>query len=366
MRIAVFHEVPKGGARRAVNMYALHLKKNHTVDLFTSETIDSFEKKNFTNVYTYPFSATAWKGGNFRKRLHIDSIELLGLAMLHKKIAKKINENDYDIAFVNPSRYIQSPFILRYLKIPKVFYLHDPHYRILYEKEFALPLSIGVGRYIYEKINRKIRKILDRNNLLAADMIAANSFYTKKIAKKSYGINSLVCYLGVDHRYFFKGTKKKDIDIVYIGSSLGVDDFPLVKKTLEGIEKKVHVRLVLTDKQWYKDAEMRELYQRSKITLCCTKNEPFGLVPLEAMACGSIVIAINEGGYKETILDGKTGFLAERNSVSVSKKIKLCLQNEVRRRKMEAMAREYIVQQWTWEKATKRLELLLLKTIKRK
>ena len=38
-------------------------------------------------------------------------------------------------------------------------------------------------------------------------------------------------------------------------------------------------------------------------------DEDFGLTPVEAMAAGKPVIAVNEGGYRETILDGRTGWL---------------------------------------------------------
>jgi alpha-1,3/alpha-1,6-mannosyltransferase len=38
-------------------------------------------------------------------------------------------------------------------------------------------------------------------------------------------------------------------------------------------------------------------------------NEDYGLVPLEAMASGKPVISVNEGGPRDTIINGKTGFL---------------------------------------------------------
>jgi glycosyltransferase involved in cell wall biosynthesis len=39
--------------------------------------------------------------------------------------------------------------------------------------------------------------------------------------------------------------------------------------------------------------------------------EPFGLVMLEAMACGTPVIAFKEGSAPELVLDGETGFLVD-------------------------------------------------------
>jgi glycosyltransferase involved in cell wall biosynthesis len=39
--------------------------------------------------------------------------------------------------------------------------------------------------------------------------------------------------------------------------------------------------------------------------------EDFGIVPVEAQACGCPVVALNEGGTTETVIDGETGILVE-------------------------------------------------------
>lgn len=55
------------------------------------------------------------------------------------------------------------------------------------------------------------------------------------------------------------------------------------------------------------------LYQNAKITIVPTKwNEPFGLVPVESMACGTPVISYDRGGVAETIAEG-TGFLVKES-----------------------------------------------------
>jgi glycosyltransferase involved in cell wall biosynthesis len=63
------------------------------------------------------------------------------------------------------------------------------------------------------------------------------------------------------------------------------------------------------------DAELAELYKGAKAFLALAKDEDFGITPVEAMLAGTPVIAFNGGGYKETILNKKTGLLFNDYSV---------------------------------------------------
>lgn len=56
------------------------------------------------------------------------------------------------------------------------------------------------------------------------------------------------------------------------------------------------------------DAELRELYRRAEAVLM-PGEEDFGIVPLEAQACGTPVVALGKGGALETVVDGVTGVL---------------------------------------------------------
>lgn len=57
------------------------------------------------------------------------------------------------------------------------------------------------------------------------------------------------------------------------------------------------------------DSQMLRLYQSAHGVVFPAPNEDWGLVVLEAMACGKPVIAANRGGPRESIIDGQTGFL---------------------------------------------------------
>jgi glycosyltransferase involved in cell wall biosynthesis len=59
---------------------------------------------------------------------------------------------------------------------------------------------------------------------------------------------------------------------------------------------------------WRSDDEIRDLYGRARAVLL-PGTEDFGMVPVEAQACGAPVVALGVGGACETVVDGITGVL---------------------------------------------------------
>jgi glycosyltransferase involved in cell wall biosynthesis len=61
------------------------------------------------------------------------------------------------------------------------------------------------------------------------------------------------------------------------------------------------------------DEGIRDLYRRASVVLL-PGEEDFGIVPLEAQACGRPVVALGRGGATETVIDGETGFLVDEST----------------------------------------------------
>jgi glycosyltransferase involved in cell wall biosynthesis len=66
---------------------------------------------------------------------------------------------------------------------------------------------------------------------------------------------------------------------------------------------------------WLSDEDIRRLYQRCQAVLM-PGVEDFGMVPVEAQACGRPVVALAEGGALESVIDGETGVLVGESTAS--------------------------------------------------
>ncbi|HEX6545370.1 MAG TPA: glycosyltransferase family 4 protein [Bryobacteraceae bacterium] len=79
-------------------------------------------------------------------------------------------------------------------------------------------------------------------------------------------------------------------------------------------------------------------------------NEGFGLPPLEAMAAGVPVVASRSGGVVETVQDGRTGFLVEKeDSDSLADALVTLLTDDTARETMGQAARRRALESFTWD-----------------
>lgn len=91
-------------------------------------------------------------------------------------------------------------------------------------------------------------------------------------------------------------------------------------------------------------AQMPYAYRASDVVIYPTSgDEPLGLVPLEAMACGKPVIATRSGGMLETIADARTGMLIPKaDAVALKVALLRVLTDHSLRRLLERSGRSYV------------------------
>nr|WP_245554058.1 glycosyltransferase [Nocardia takedensis] len=96
---------------------------------------------------------------------------------------------------------------------------------------------------------------------------------------------------------------------------------------------------------------MARLYRSADVVLCTPWFEPFGLVPLEAMACGRPVVATAVGGLRDTVVDGVTGrLLASADPHEVAAAVRPLLEDSTLRETWGAAADDRARDGYNWDR----------------
>jgi glycosyltransferase involved in cell wall biosynthesis len=107
------------------------------------------------------------------------------------------------------------------------------------------------------------------------------------------------------------------------------------------------------------EAAVVERYQMALMTVCAARLEPFGLTSIESMGSGTPVVAINEAGFRESVVDGITGLLVDPDAVSLASGIGRLVSNPALIDKMGVAGREEVLSRWTWKRTADQLEQIL-------
>ena len=370
MKIAVYHNLPSGGAKRALFEYVRLLSKDNKFDLYTLST--SSEKtclplKNYLNklvIYQAKFNKGFF---SYLKFLYIN------LPKIQRKIAYDINQSNYDLVWVNHDFFTKSPVLVNYIKnIPVIYYCHEP------PREFYEPLKFHTSniRNIIANLFRYPIKKIDFYSVRRINKIVTDSQFMKKKINKIYGVNPIVIKVGVDTT-LFKNLKLKRHDfLLSVGALVKLKGFDFLIKALALIPKEYRLPLViignggrdieyfvnlakinkvkLSIKRNINDSELVKYYNRAFLMLYAPILEPLGLVSLEAMACCLPVLGINEGGIPEAISDQE--FLTKRNYKEFSNKLTYFLKNRNIIEDKRVLVRNYIKQNWRWQIGAKQLQ----------
>jgi D-inositol-3-phosphate glycosyltransferase len=96
-------------------------------------------------------------------------------------------------------------------------------------------------------------------------------------------------------------------------------------------------------------------YAAADVLVMPSHYESFGMVALEAMACGTPVIASDVGGLSTLVQDGKTGFRVKVNdSAALASAIEKLMDDEARRRRMGYRAACF-AEDYSWQKVVDKL-----------
>jgi len=364
MKIAIFHNLPSGGGIRMLHHIIQKYRRHNEIDVYVaSEKLP----KDIIGIKNYYYHLKPWTGFLLRN-LWI----CVYLPWVHKMIAQKIDKKEYDLVLLSHDYFTKSPYLLRYIKTKSVYLCQES------QREFYESWKIH-SPTVKDKLANIIRipiKYIDRSNVRMADIILCNSKYSKKIIEGIYRKKCQVIYPGVDIKLFNPKIGKKKGSILCIGGINTVKDQyflinaikPILKRytlilvgngrrqdliNLRNVSKKLKVKLFKN----ITDLELRDLYRNSLVTCITAHFEPFGLSSIESQACGTPVVAINEGGPMETIIDGKTGYLVKRDEKEFLCKVREAIKKN---KTLGSNALHHIEKNWTWERTLKPLDKIFL------
>jgi D-inositol-3-phosphate glycosyltransferase len=101
--------------------------------------------------------------------------------------------------------------------------------------------------------------------------------------------------------------------------------------------------------------ELRDYYGAGDVMVTTPWYEPFGLTPLEAMACGRPVVGADVGGISFTVRHGETGLLVPpRSPAALAAALRGLLADPTRRARMGAAGRRRVEREFTWRSVAER------------
>ncbi len=102
--------------------------------------------------------------------------------------------------------------------------------------------------------------------------------------------------------------------------------------------------------------QLRTFYNAADVFVTTPWYEPFGITPLESMACGTPVIGASVGGIKFSVVDRVTGFLVPPNNhAALADKLAMLAANPALARAMGRAGMHRARSQFTWERVTQQL-----------
>jgi glycosyltransferase involved in cell wall biosynthesis len=220
----------------------------------------------------------------------------------------------------------------------------------------------------------------ERANLLNASMVLTNSRFTRGLLADRYGVDAQVVYPGIDTDTFRPTSRRIGHYVLCVGALIygkgyrflisAIGRIPptrrpmlfIVADSLDPTEAVEVQRMAavagvgLRIERIQNDAHLANVYTEAAAFVYAPIAEPLGLAPLEAMACGTPVVAVRDGGVCETVRDGETGWLVERDPSEFAERLDRLLCNRAERTRMSRAGVEYVRREWTWSSAVARLE----------
>ncbi len=239
--------------------------------------------------------------------------------------------DEYDLVLSSSHCAVKS--VIRSGRATHICYCHSPM-RYAWDQFPAYFGPDQVGR-LASRLLRPVLARLARWDVQTAgrvDAFVANSRYVAGRIRRYYNRRSTVVYPPVDTAFYRPGSLPpggrdrrflvvsalvpyKRIEVAIEACRIAGAPLTIVGRGPEEPRLRRRAGPDVEFLGWRSDEEIRDLYGRATAVLL-PGVEDFGMVPVEAQACGTPVVALREGGACETVEDGVTGVLVDGDSAA--------------------------------------------------
>jgi len=325
MRIALVHDYLNqyGGAEKVLEAF---------IEVFPDAPI-------YTLIYNHKIIDKYFPGKKIRasflqkipftKRYHRFFPPMMPMAI------EKFDLSDFDLVISDSASFAKG--VLTNSKTLHICYCHTPPRYAWddshkYVKEFSMP---SLAKIFIPFFMNYIR-LWDKEAALRVDKFICNSHFVAERIKKYYKQNAEVIHPPVDTEFLKPISKPSEEYYLMVGRLLPYKRFDIAIEAFNRLELPLKIIGIGPDRKKLKKManwnieflgetqgeKLKEYYQHCK-ALIFPQEEDFGIVALEAMACGRPVIAYRGGGALESVLEGKTGvFFDEQTSDSLAEVVK--------------------------------------------
>lgn len=256
------------------------------------------------------------------KKNHRKFLQLFPIAI------EQFDLNDYDLIISSSSAVAKG--IKTHKDQLHICYCHSPmRYAWDLKDQYLKDSGLDKGlKGIYAKsVLKKIKK-WDLSNSENVDFFIANSNHIAQRIKKSYNKESTVIYPPVDVDFFSLDENKEN----YYFTASRMVSYKKTQLIVEAFNELPHLKLIVAGDGpeleklqkiaqsniefvgFITNEKLKVLMQKAKAFVFAAE-EDFGIIPVEAQACGTPVIALAKGGTLETVIENKTGVFFKEQSV---------------------------------------------------
>ena len=251
----------------------------------------------------------------FARQKHRGYLPLMPFAI------EQLDVTGYDL--VVSSSYLAAKGVITGPDQTHICYCHSPaRYAWDLQHQYLKQARMGFGpRALIARYILHYLRTWDARSAAGVDYFLANSAFVARRIEKNYRRPAQVVHPPVDTDAFFPGDAERDdfyvvasrlvpykrVDLVVEAfSRIGdrrlvvIGDGPEMSRVRAAAEPNVEVMGHLPH------ARMVDFLQRARAFVFAAE-EDFGIAPVEAMACGTPVIALGRGGVRDTVIDGETG-----------------------------------------------------------